>query len=151
MGSGWDFTPIPPLLKSAKAHCPSSAEHPAIIDKYLAKEVSLGRVAGPFQAPALSNLHVSRFGVIPKKDGGWRLILDLSFPFGDNVNDGINKEDFTVPYSKVSDAIALIFKAGRDALMDKVLTLKVLIALSQYIRPIVTYWECFGATVITLI
>ena len=38
-------------LKSAKKNCPSSAEHPAIIDKYLAKEVSLGRVAGPFQAP----------------------------------------------------------------------------------------------------
>ena len=86
-------------LKSAKANCPSSAEHPPIIDKYLAKEVFLGRVAGPFQAPALSNLHISRFGVIPKKDGGWRLILDLSFPFGHSVNDGINKEDFTVAYS----------------------------------------------------
>ena len=107
-------------LKSAKANCPSSAEQPAIIDKYLAKEVSLGRVAGPFQAPALSNLQISRFGVIPKKDGGWRLILDLSFPFGHSVNDGINKEDFTVTYSKVSDAIALIVKARRGALMGKV-------------------------------
>ena len=27
------------------------------LDKYLAKEVSLGRVAGPFQASALNSLH----------------------------------------------------------------------------------------------
>ena len=108
-------------LKSAKKNCPSfaeAAEHP--IDKYLAKEVSLGGVAGPSQAPVLSSLHINRFGVIPKKDGGWHLILDLSFPFGHSVNDGINKEDFTVTYSKVSDAIALIVKAGRGVLMGKV-------------------------------
>ena len=45
------------------------------------------------------------------------MILDLSFPFGHSVNDGINKDDFTVTYSKVSDAIALIIKAGRGALL----------------------------------
>ena len=60
------------------------------------------------------------FGVIPKKEGGWHLILDLSFPVGHSVNDGINKEEFTVTYSRVSDAIALIIKAGRWALIGKV-------------------------------
>ena len=44
----------------------------------------------------------------------------MSFPFGHSVNDDINKEDFTVTYSKVSDAIALIVKVGRGALMGKV-------------------------------
>ena len=58
--------------------------------------------------------------MIPKKDGGWRLILDLSFPFGHSVNDGINKDDFTLIYSKESDAISLIINAGRVALMGKV-------------------------------
>ena len=60
--------------------------------------------------------------MIPKKDGGWRLILDLSFPFGHSVNDGmigINKDEFTLTSSKVSDAISLIIKAGRGALMGK--------------------------------
>ncbi len=65
-------------------------------------------------------MQLSRFGVIPKKDGGWRLILDLSFPCGHSVNDGINKEEFTLTYSKVSDAISLIVKTGRGALMGKV-------------------------------
>ena len=58
--------------------------------------------------------------MIPKKDGGWRLILDLSFPFGHSVNDEINKDEFTLTYSKESDAISLIINAGHVALMGKV-------------------------------
>ena len=114
------FHPESTHLKSAKANCPSALKQPSIIDEYLAKEVSLGRVFGPTAIPPIESLQVSRFGVIPKKDGGWRLILDLSFPFGHSVNDGINKEEFTLTYSKVSDAISLIIKAGHGALMGKV-------------------------------
>ena len=47
----------------------------------------------------------------------------MSVPVGHSVNDGINKEEFTVTYSRVSDEIALIIKAGRGgggALMGKV-------------------------------
>ena len=76
-GSGLALTPMQ-SLKSAKANCPSAFEHPSIVDNYLAKEVSLGRVSGPLKATALDGLQISRFGVIPKKDGGWRLILDLA-------------------------------------------------------------------------
>ena len=72
------------------------------------------------KATALDGLQISRFGVIPKKYGGWRLILDLSFPVSHSVDDGINKEEFTVTYSRVSDAIALIIKTGRGALVGKV-------------------------------
>ena len=114
------FNPDAVSLKSTKANCPSAFEHPSIVDNYLTKEVSLGRVSGPLKATVLDGLQISRFGVIPKKDGGWRLILDLSFPVGHSVNDGINKEEFTVTYSRVSDAIALIIKGGRRALMGKV-------------------------------
>ena len=35
-------------LKSAKKNKPSAAQHPSVVDQYLANEVSLGRVAGPF-------------------------------------------------------------------------------------------------------
>ena len=54
-------------LKSAKRNKPSAYEHPAVIDEYLANEVSLGRVAGPFNTPPppLPLLQVSSFGVIP--------------------------------------------------------------------------------------
>jgi len=35
-------------LKSAKKNKLSAALHPSVVDQYLANEVSLGRVAGPF-------------------------------------------------------------------------------------------------------
>ena len=70
---------------------------------------------------ALQNLHVSRFGVIPKKGNAWRLVLDLSFPVDHSVNDGIdNKDDFSFQYCTVKHAINLIIKTGKGALMGKV-------------------------------
>ena len=71
-------------LKSAKKNKPSADLHASVIDEYLANEVSLGRVAGPFDSPLFPNLQISSFGVIPKKGqpGKWRLIVDLSSPGG---------------------------------------------------------------------
>ena len=53
-------------LKSAKKNKPSATQHASVIDAYLANEVSLGRVAGPFHSPLFPNLQVSSFGVIPR-------------------------------------------------------------------------------------
>ena len=71
------------------------------------------RVYGPTKQPTFDNLHVRRFGVTIIKDGGWRLILDLSFPNGCSVNDGISKDDFSLTYSEASDAISLIIETRR--------------------------------------
>ena len=54
-------------LQSAKKNKASAYQHPEIVDAYLANEVALGRVAGPFHCPPLPNLHINSFGVIPKK------------------------------------------------------------------------------------
>ena len=54
-------------LKPARKNKPSALQNPKVIDDYLATEVALGRVAGPFPSPPLPNLQVSSFGVIPKK------------------------------------------------------------------------------------
>jgi hypothetical protein len=40
------FHPEFTTLKPAKANCPSALQHSSVIDKYLAKEVSLGWVFG---------------------------------------------------------------------------------------------------------
>ena len=119
------------VLRSAFIRtCPSSnapgpivrraTEHPSVIDTYLANEVALGRVFGPTSTPSIPNLHISRFGVIPKKGNGWRLILDLSFPFEQSVNEGIDKDEFCLKYCRVKDAIDMIVKTGKAALMGKV-------------------------------
>ena len=55
-------------LKSAKKNKLSAIQHASVIDAYLANEVSLGRVGGPFNSPPpFPNLQISSFGVIPKK------------------------------------------------------------------------------------
>ena len=67
-----------------------------MIDVYLANEVRLGRVVGPFDSPPEQNLHISSFGVIPKKEqpGKWRFIVDLSLPQSHSVNDGIDPDSW---------------------------------------------------------
>lgn len=45
-------------LKSAKNNKPSADLHASVIDEYLANEVSLGRVAGPFDSLPLPNLQI---------------------------------------------------------------------------------------------
>lgn len=54
-------------LKSATKNGSSAYEHPAIIDEYLANELSLGTVAAPFSTLLFPQLHVSSFGVIPTR------------------------------------------------------------------------------------
>ena len=80
-----------------------------------------GTVAGPFSQPPLLVLHVSRFGVIPKRHqpGKWRLILDLSNPAGHSVNDRIAGEDYSLQYMKVDDIIVGIMRLGRGSLTAK--------------------------------
>lgn len=115
------FEPSASSLKSASRNLQSSSLHPPVIDKYLQTEVEKGRVAGPFSSPPLSNLHISGFGVIPKRkqEGKWRLILDLSSPTGNSVNDGISKDKYSVQYMQVEDIINAIMELGRGTLIAK--------------------------------
>ena len=92
------FNPQAAFLKSAIQNMPSASLMPSVIDQHLITELGRVRVAGPFSVSPLPNLHISRFGIIPKKyqPGRWRLILDLSSPTGHSMNDGIPREFFSV-------------------------------------------------------
>ena len=111
----------PRRLKSTLRNKPSAYLHPEVVDSYLANEVSFGRVAGPFDHPPLPGLHISSFGVIPKKGqpGKWRLIVDLSSPHGSSVNDGISAKDFTMQYIHVDHIIRMVTQLGRGAVRTK--------------------------------
>ena len=115
------FNPASVSLKSATQDMPSTNLLPSVIDDYLHTELAKGRVADPFSSPPLTHLHISRFGVIPKKHqlGKWRLILDLSSPDGHSVNNGIRKDSFTVQYMKVDDIIDGIMSLRRGTLLAK--------------------------------
>ena len=55
-------------------------------------------------------LIISRFGVIPKRnqENQWRLILHLSHPSNQSVNDGISKDLSTLTYSSVDEAVRIL-------------------------------------------
>jgi hypothetical protein len=83
------------------------------------KETQLGRMAGPFSTPPLSNLRCNPVGVLPKKDGGWRLITNLSGPVGNSVNDHIDPALCSVLYDSFDHAISIIQTLGTGALLCK--------------------------------
>ena len=79
----------PPLSYVAKNHM-SALEHPDILKEKVQKEITLGRIVGPFKEPPLPFLRCSPVGLVPKKPDDpsdplekpkFRFIHDLStFP-----------------------------------------------------------------------
>ena len=107
---------------SASSNMQSALEHPDVVQGYLDAERDSGNLAGPYSPDTLSGIVFNRFGVIPKanKPGKWRLIVDLSYPEGQSVNDGISSADASMIYSSIDDAARLILDAGEGALLAKI-------------------------------
>ena len=98
----------------------SAINLPNIVKVKIDKEISLGRIKGPFLKPPIDNAVISPIGLQPKKNPGeYRLIQHLSYPKGLSVNDSIPKELASVSYSTVSNAINAIKKLGRGCYMAK--------------------------------
>ncbi len=55
-------------------------------------EVAAGRILGPVEPDSSHSIHINCFGLVLKghTPGKWKLIVDLSFPAGGSVNDGID-------------------------------------------------------------
>ena len=89
----------------------SVQEHPEIVSQYIAAEVAAGRLR---PAPAAQ---LSPIGLIPKKNrpDAFRMIIDLSSPKGQSVNDGIAWEACSFHYSSVVDAAQRMVECGRGA------------------------------------
>ena len=92
----------------------SALQHPEIVDTELPKEVELGRILGPFSQRPLKHLRTSGLGAVPKKNGKWRVILHLSAPEGRSINDFIAKEEFSIHYSTIDDAVALLSRFSKE-------------------------------------
>lgn len=115
---GFDYTRGRP--RRSNRNLASAFEKPQVIREYLAKECAEGRIMGPFTSTELPQLHISRFGVVPKStQGKWRLILDLSSPDGHSVNDGISEALCSLSYVSVDDAVEMVLKKGQGACLAK--------------------------------
>ena len=106
----------------AHDNLPSVVSHLAVVQQYLEKECSLGRMVGPLPTGSTPGLQISPFGVIPKDHtpGKWRLIVDLSHPEGRSVNDGISKEQSSLAYVSVDHIVQVILRLGRGTQMAKI-------------------------------
>ena len=96
--------------------------YPLFIDKYLEKETSAHRIVGPFKQNPLSvPLIVSPMNTVPKSsEDERRVIVDLSWPHGASVNDGISKniylgELINLHYASVEQVCQMVMRVGKGA------------------------------------
>ena len=114
------FNRIYHTLRSARKNLESAKERSEVVEEYLAAEISQNRVAGPFTRSSITDVDISRFGMIPKgyQSNKWRLIVDLSHPVGHSVNDGILR--CSLRYITVDTAISHIITFGPGTLLAKI-------------------------------
>ena len=90
------------------------------VDDMLSHEISLGRIAGPFSEVPLLNFVLSPLRLVPKKDSlSFRLIHNLSFPWGHSVNSGIPRQFCTVAYEDYDFLVSLVADTGSGCFLAK--------------------------------
>ena len=110
-----------PRMSKFSKNLKSAVDNPTIVLSNLAKEVARGHTAGPFTNPPFINLQVSPIGIVPiKHSDKFRTIFHLSFPkTGESINSFIEKDEFSLQYIKIDDAIAALIRLGRGTYLAK--------------------------------
>ena len=101
---------------------PTAALNPEVVTRNLLEEVGKGRTVGPFSSPPFENFQVSPIGLVPKKHSDkFRTIFHLSFPKSgtSSINHFIEKDDFSLQYITIDNAIAAIQEFGPHCFMAK--------------------------------
>ena len=126
---------LPPPKWSGKNH-KGATEFPEQLHRYVTKELGYRAVMGPYsKIPFSNNIGISPLSTRPKKDtDDRRVILHLSFPIGEAVNDRIPKDSYLgfmaqLTFPKTDDFAVRIFQLGKGCYMFK-------IDLSRYFRQI---------------
>ena len=103
----------------------SATKQPQSTMELLQTELERGYVIGPYDFIPFSCYRISPIGIaVGKYSGKKRLIVDLSAPRDNEIhaslNELINKEDFSLSYVTIDNAIKIIVKCGKGAQMCKV-------------------------------
>ena len=103
---------VPPSV--SQNHSSVSPIHSKFIRTKLGKEISLGRVMGPYNKPPLPNFKSSPLCVVPKKEPNtFRLIHNLSFGGEENsVHSFIPFKNSTVSLETFDHVVALVLSCG---------------------------------------
>ena len=124
---GWpvSYTAGAPPVATLQNHA-SALRNPDAVDKFITKELSKEALLGPFGAPPFVPwTQVSPLMTRDKPDGsGKRVIIDLSYPQGGSVNDGIPKnfhqgEHLAYTLPSAQDLADHMLAAGKGCFMWK--------------------------------
>ena len=114
-----DFNKNQKLSYSERRNHKGARDYPEFINKYFDRECGANRIAGPFHKNPLSvPLVVSPMNSVPKASvDERRAIVDLSWPKGTSVNDGISKETYLgkvidLHYASVEQVCRMVLKVG---------------------------------------
>ena len=110
------------VYTSVSRNMQSAIIHQDVVDQYLKQEVEQKNILGPFPKETAPDVHINRFGVIPKKHqvGKWRLITDLSYPEGSSINDGIDVNACSLSYVTVQEVAHKAVSLGKGSLLAKI-------------------------------
>jgi hypothetical protein len=108
-------TRLPVLTKNSK----SVSERNEVVCRKIKKEITMGRVAGPFNHPPMPTLRISPIFLITKNNGDFRLIHNLSQPAENSVNDFIDSKFCSVRYLSIDDAVRLVKRIGHAGKLAK--------------------------------
>ena len=93
---GWPsgFMHYAPLMSTLQNH-QSGIQFPSHVESYINTEIGKKALLGPFVEPPVVPIHISPVMTRPKKDSDVRrIVVDLSWPRGYSVNDGIHKNEY---------------------------------------------------------
>ena len=129
MKYGWPIGRLPTMedpMITFRNH-KGATEYPKTLQKYIEKEKSHDAVIGPLKAiPFTRFVGISPLTTRPKKESqDRRILIDLSFPPGGSVNDGICKDNYLgyqvkLTFPKTDEFAERIFKLGQGAKLYKV-------------------------------
>ena len=101
-------------------------DFPNQVTAYLSNELKLSRIAGPFNTvPFQEGFVVSPLNRVEKRDSDERrVIVDLSWPCGYSVNDGIPTDSFleeplSLLYPTIDDTVDAVVTMGRGCYLYK--------------------------------
>ena len=115
-------TDLPTNKKAVNHH--SALQYPQAIDKYINKEQDFGTILGPVNHIHSAHYHCSPLLTRPKDTNDRRVILNLSYPRGQSLNDAVDKlnfdaRPFTLKFPSVDNIVERILQV-KDPLIFKI-------------------------------
>ena len=114
------------MLKNDVTNHKSAVDHPEHVQAYIDEEMKHGAIIGPFQSHPIAHAHFSPFMTRDKPDSkNRRVIIDLSWPHGHSVNDGVDKNsylgsEFKLTFPTIDHLTEQLVKLGKGAHIYKI-------------------------------